>query len=288
MPKEATKQTLLEKLKSIYQTIDHIEKRGTNKSQHYKYVKAADLIHAVRNAFFELNIYAEVNFEPVNSFDFKTSSGTQMLGSTVRCTITFHDVDDPTATKYTASGIGTGADTTDKQAYKAQTGALKYALRNAFLVPDEADPENDGGDEVEEEPEPEPETRKPKQTPRQPKQDTEETRAYNKEELQAAAETKPVKGGDEVPPEDEKEGLRNRYELLGKDLASAGLTSKGMKQSAKRLAYLLKVTGADDPKNITRNQWNLFFDVVSKIKSGPGIKELVRLVEEAATESQQQ
>ena len=36
-----------------------------------------------------------------------------------------------------------GCDNNDKAAYKAQTGALKYALKNAFLIPDEADPEAD-------------------------------------------------------------------------------------------------------------------------------------------------
>jgi hypothetical protein len=38
---------------------------------------------------------------------------------------------------------GTGTDKGDKAVYKAMTGALKYGLRHAFLIPDESDPEAD-------------------------------------------------------------------------------------------------------------------------------------------------
>jgi hypothetical protein len=39
--------------------------------------------------------------------------------------------------------IGTGADSGDKAAYKAATGALKYALLTGFLIPTGDDPESD-------------------------------------------------------------------------------------------------------------------------------------------------
>ena len=64
-----------------------------------------------------------------------------MHTATVKATIVFHDLD--FNEKLTASGLGDGADSGDKGIYKAQTGALKNALRNAFLLPDEADPEAD-------------------------------------------------------------------------------------------------------------------------------------------------
>lgn len=274
--------TLVQKLKTIYEKIDHIEKRGKNKQQNYNYVKAADLAHAVRNAFTELGIYAEVNFSFINSFEFKTSSGTHMNGVNVQCSITFHDADDPTATKYTASGIGSGSDTTDKSAFKAQTGALKYALRNAFIVPDEADPENDSNEEAEEEVETvsrsEP-RRERRPAPAQKPEPEPETEEETKPELPTASGQL---AKDYIPQGEELDAIRNRYELLGKDLASAGLNSKGGTQGQKRLAYLLQVTGAPDAKQVTRNQWNTFFEVVSTVKSGPGIKELVKLVNEAA------
>jgi hypothetical protein len=264
--------TLLQKLNKIYKTVDHIEKNGWNEKQKYKFVRAADLAHAVRNAFADAGIYAEVNFEYLRGYEFTTTGGSKMQGVDVKCDIVFHDMDGDTTT-YRASGIGSGSDGLDKAAFKAQTGALKYALRNAFIVPDEADPENDSEDE------PEP-PRKTVSTAR-PKE-------ISKPKTEPTVTTNiPVASGNEIPPEDELEGIRNRYELLGKDLSDAGLTSKGMKQSSKRLAYLLKVTGAKDAKSITRNQWNLFFEIVGKVKSGPGIEELVRLVEESANQGEQ-
>lgn len=279
----AEKKTLIQKLNQIYKTVDHIEKNGWNEKQKYKFVRATDLAHAVRKAFADAGIYAEVNFEYLRGYEFTTTGGSKMQGADVKCDIIFHDVDGDTTT-YRASGIGSGSDGLDKAVFKAQTGALKYALRNAFIVPDEADPENDSIDEVSEEPEPKRETRKSAPAARQSKQVLAQEIA-----TQDTASSAPVSGkGDEIPPEDQLEAIRNRYELLGKDLIAAGLSSKGMKQASKRLAYLLKVTGADDPKKITRNQWNLFFDVVGKIKSGPGIKELVRLVEEAAETSEEE
>lgn len=279
----AEKKTLVQKLNQIYKTVNHIEKNGWNEKQKYKFVRAADLAHAVRNAFADAGIYAEVNFEHLRGYEFTTTGGSKMQGVDVKCDIIFHDVDGDTTT-YRASGIGSGSDGLDKAAFKAQTGALKYALRNAFIVPDEADPENDSTDEVAEEPEPKRETRKSSPAARQSKQ----APVQEIETLDTASSTLVTGNEDEIPPEDQLEAIRNRYELLGKDLTAAGLSSKGMKQASKRLAYLLKVTGATDPKQITRNQWNLFFDVVGKIKSGPGIKELVRLVEEAAGESQEE
>jgi arylamine N-acetyltransferase len=38
--------------------------------------------------------------------------------------------------------IGWGSDTLDKAPFKAMTGAVKYALRMNFLIPDENDPED--------------------------------------------------------------------------------------------------------------------------------------------------
>lgn len=274
----AAKLTLVQKLKSVYEKIDHIPKNGYNKTQKYPYVRAADLVHAVRNSLYELGIYAEVNFSWIGLSEFKTSSGTVMQACSVQCNITFHDTDDPTGTKYTCSGIGTGADTTDKQAYKAQTGALKYALRSAFLVPDEADPEQDDEEvgeqeEVEAEPERPIQKTQGKTTAGSKPQTTEKSEPVQK---------KLVKNGDEVPPADEMEGIRNRYSLLVGDLKKAGLNSTGKPQGKKLLAYLLQTTGATDGEKVTRNQWNTFFDVVSKIKSNGGDKELVKLVNEAS------
>lgn len=141
---EERKMNLKEKLHQIYSEIDHIDKSGHNKAQGYDYVKSVEVTRAIRKAFIEQKIYAEVNFDfvgaPYTIARAKEPSA-PFTAVNVRCTVVFHDLE--TGLEITASGLGTGCDTNDKAAYKAQTGALKYALKNAFLVPDEADPEAD-------------------------------------------------------------------------------------------------------------------------------------------------
>jgi hypothetical protein len=136
------------KLYSLYQTVDAIEKHGENKAQGYKYTRSVDVLRAVRARLFELKIYAEINFDFVgDTFTIPREKAPNAPFSAVRvkCSVVFHDLE--TGETRTASGLGTGCDNNDKSAYKAQTGALKYALKNAFLIPDEAgremDPEAD-------------------------------------------------------------------------------------------------------------------------------------------------
>jgi hypothetical protein len=99
---------------------------------------------AVRKQLIELKVYAEINFDFVgDTYTIAREKAPTAPFSAVRvkCSIIFHDLESFETS--TASGLGTSADTGDKAGYKAQTGALKYALKNAFLIPDEADPEAD-------------------------------------------------------------------------------------------------------------------------------------------------
>ena len=141
---KGTKMNLREKLHKIYSEIDHIDKTGFNKSQSYKYLKSVDVLHAIRKALIELKIYAEINFDFVGApytIAREKAPNAPFTAVNARCSIVFHDLE--TNEKITSSGLGTGCDTSDKAPYKAQTGGLKYAIKNAFLVPDEADPEAD-------------------------------------------------------------------------------------------------------------------------------------------------
>src|SRR5207244_7798356 len=53
------------------------------------------------------------------------------------------DADAPSTLPVVLHAYGTGTDKGEKSVFKAMTGALKYGLRNAFLIPDESDPEAD-------------------------------------------------------------------------------------------------------------------------------------------------
>lgn len=266
--------TLAQKLVEVYKKVDHIEKRGNNLAQNYRYVRASDLAHAIRNALAELRIYAQVVFESKPPYTYTTSNGKTMNMVDVRCDITFIDADDLNAPPFRTSGLGSGSDTGDKAIYKAQTGAAKYALRNAFLVPDDSDPENEEVVEPEKS-----ELRKSTGTTSKAAVSTKATlppkAEISSESLKQdvakpgeIASTFPVSSGiirqgeaDSLPTTDQTQSLRNRFSLMNKDLSDAGLkASKGMPVGRKLTTYLLHRTGMTDPEKITFQQWEKFFE----------------------------
>ena len=128
---------LAAKLAQIVSEIDHVDKKGRNEFHKYDYVKAADLANAVRKKLAEKNVFM---LSDVTSM--REEKYGDFLFTTIEVTYTFHDGDSDDTLSFKVPGVG--ADKGDKGLYKALTGSLKYAIRNAFLVPDEkADPEGD-------------------------------------------------------------------------------------------------------------------------------------------------
>lgn len=140
---------LFQKLAEVVTAIDHVEKGGTNTFQNYKYVKAADIARAVRRELSARNIYLVSDVVEIRNYTIPAKEGV-MQAVDVKMKFTFVDGDVPRDLSYgggptqmTLHAWGTGTDKGDKAVYKAMTGALKYGLRNAFLIPDESDPEAD-------------------------------------------------------------------------------------------------------------------------------------------------
>jgi hypothetical protein len=138
------KKTLAAKLVDIMKAVGYIRKSGTNQAQGYKYVMATDVADAVRDEMAKNNVSMVPSAVDVVA-EGLTPSGKQTL-LTLRFTWTLTDGD--TGETITFQSIGTGSDSSDKAAYKAATGALKYALLTAFLIPTGDDPENDSGDKT--------------------------------------------------------------------------------------------------------------------------------------------
>ena len=136
--------TLIEKLIQVYEKIDHIQKAGHNKSQNYDFVRAADMVRAVRKALLKLGVYAEVNLFSERQYTIarEKAPSAPFAAVDVRCVMIFHDVE--SGETITASGLGTGADTGDKAVYKAMTGSRKYAIINIFNLPIGNDVEEHG------------------------------------------------------------------------------------------------------------------------------------------------
>jgi ERF superfamily len=292
--------TLKEKLHSVYQTIDFIEKGGENTSQHYKYIKSADVVRNVRAALIAVRVYAEINFDFVGvpyTISRAKEPNAPFSAVNVKCSVVLEDLD--SNEKRTGSGLGTGCDTSDKAVYKAQTGSLKYALKNAFLIPDEADPEADSS--VDEPAEP---VRRaaPTSVPKAERPTLaasgataaagspahastgEQQEPRNALALVTAAAEAMADEDGTLPTEEQmtgKGGFSERFRKFCTDMSEVGKlkSSKNLPVNRKIVVFLLSIAGVDDAKNITVAQWeNFFARVDAKRAEAGGLAQLTILV----------
>ena len=303
--------TLKEKLYKVYQEIARIEKGGYNSAQKYDYVKASDVTHAVRKQLIDLKVYAEINFDFVgDTFTIARAKDKDAPFSAVRvkCSVVFHDLE--SLETLTSSGLGTGCDNNDKAAYKAQTGALKYALKNAFLIPDDADPEadttvDDRGDAQQYPDETQADFREPYPEARSmaapraqlPASLPPTTSPFPPEVFTAAPATQtaaPVPNrepGDEsydtgeMPTKDEMDAIRLKYKAFSDDIIDKGKlgANRGLKISDKIRTFVLYITKSPDIKFVTKFQWDDFFQRAEAAIANPevGYIGLVKLVNKA-------
>jgi hypothetical protein len=133
---------LAAKLSQVMAKVGYVQKGGTISAQGYKYVMASDVADKVRTALGELNVIMVPAAVDVIS-EGTTPSGKQTI---VTARYTWRFIDGDTGESLDIQTLGSGADSGDKHVYKSSTGALKYALLTAFLIPTGDDPENDSGD----------------------------------------------------------------------------------------------------------------------------------------------
>jgi ERF superfamily len=303
---DSPKLNLRQKLIQVYTEIDHVEKAGRNSKQNYSFVRAADVLRAVRSAFAKLGIYAEPNYELLGTYDIKTNSGGIMHTATVKAIIRLLDADSDEI--LTISGLGDGADGGDKGIYKAQTGATKNALRNGSLLPDEADPEADEtvDNSTQDAPPNAHEAIQAAQRPATAQKAKPATQrpvavqetllppppppvpAEKQNQGPAVAPTTTREPGDEdesgLPTEVEMIEYRKQFSELGDALKKDGklTTSKGVPINRKLLVFLLSITKASEAKNISKAGWDNFFARVEKAKVGTlGLVGFAQLVNKA-------
>lgn len=273
---------LREKLITVYQELDHVEKAGRNQKQGYNFVRSADVLREVRKVFAAHRICVETaDFELLGTYDIKTNAGGTMHSSTVKVTIIVHDADSDEKMRF--CGLGDGADSGDKGIYKAQTGAVKNALRNGLLLPDEADPEADERvDEATQAP-----AHHHKSTPRQVAVVAPEPEPEPEQEV-STQPIIPIADGGVLPDDATLQAHRNKVIALTTRLSESGelKASRGVRVSTKVLAYILKVTGATEAAKISALQWETFWSVVSEVlPKDDGLKHLAKLINAANKES---
>lgn len=132
---------------AIMSEVGYVQKLGKNIAQNYKYAGEAQLIEALRPALLKHGVICMpggvdvIDCTPVIIGEKKT------FRIVAKYTWVYTHV--ASNTHMQVEVIGEGVDTGDKSAYKAATGALKYALRQPFLIETGDEPE---AHEVEEKP----------------------------------------------------------------------------------------------------------------------------------------
>lgn len=148
---------IYEALHEAYKTTGYVQKTGKVKSKtgsvNYNYAGEADLIEALRPALVENNIVfycSDINIiEEKTEVSIKEWNGKETKTNQYHIsgifTFTFHHT--LSDTKLEAKSLGKGVDTGDKAEYKAMTGALKYALRQTFVIETGDDPDKQPSEE---------------------------------------------------------------------------------------------------------------------------------------------
>jgi len=136
-----------ERLAWVMRQVGWIQKSGHNRSQNYDYATDADVSDVVREKLAEVDV-AVIPY--VQSLAFREIQGKEkpIPVATVIMDLTFVYGEE----RLTVRTVGEGMDSGDKNVYKAMTGAVKYALLKAFLLPTGDDPEKDNKDEESEDP----------------------------------------------------------------------------------------------------------------------------------------
>lgn len=127
---------LAAKLVEIIKDLPMIEKKGRNDFHKYNYAMEVDFLEAVRPRLTERGILMSMS---VDSVDIANKGEKGGMVTTIQTSHTF--LDSETGETLTFKGAGQGEDKGDKGIYKAQTGALKYALAKFFLISTGDDPE---------------------------------------------------------------------------------------------------------------------------------------------------
>src|SRR5690625_4074796 len=141
MSKEERK--LVSKLVKVMEQVKYIEKKGYNKFHKYNYATESDVSEKVREVLAEQNVIMMPDVVEYSTREHENRQNNIEYIATVKMKFTF--IDGETGEELSIHSIGEGQDAGDKAVYKAITGATKYALMKAFMIPTGDDPEADSG-----------------------------------------------------------------------------------------------------------------------------------------------
>lgn len=123
---------LAAKILKIMDEVKSIAKDGTNAHFNYKFASDAAILTAVRGAFIKHKLVA-----------IPSQEACERVGDLTTVKVVYTIIDAETGYSCQATAYGQGQDKGDKGAYKAATGAEKYFLLKALMIPTQDDPEAD-------------------------------------------------------------------------------------------------------------------------------------------------
>ena len=127
---------LKEKILNVMKSVAVIGKDARNDEVGYDFVSAATMNAKVSVALRENRVICLPMSEMVDIRTIQTGGGNETL-ATVKVEITLQDVDSDES--FTIRGVGSGIDKGDKAIAKAQTMAMKYAWKMAFVIAESSD-----------------------------------------------------------------------------------------------------------------------------------------------------
>lgn len=127
-----TGRTLVKKLAKVMAIVESIPKTGYNAHHKYDYATERDITAAVRHHLAEQNVFV-----------FPSVVSSEVKGDITYAKVKFTLEDGDSGEKRECIIEGAGQDKGDKGLYKAYTGATKYFLLKAFLMPTGDDPETE-------------------------------------------------------------------------------------------------------------------------------------------------
>ena len=141
--KVEVKKSLVMKLAEVMQEVKYVQKRGHNKFHNYKYATESDVAEKVREELAARHVIMIPNVVSQSSREHTNAKGKTEYIATI--TMEFRFMDGETGEEISFHSVGEGQDSGDKAVYKAITGAQKYTLMRAFMIPTGDDPEADSG-----------------------------------------------------------------------------------------------------------------------------------------------
>ena len=120
------------KIAEIVEAVDFVAKDKEGPQGQYRYVSDAAMLQAVRGHMAQRQLTLVPRVVP-ESVSVVPRSGKP--GDVTTLVVEYILTDGESGESITAATVGQGFDSLDKGAYKAMTGALKYVLRQTFLIP---------------------------------------------------------------------------------------------------------------------------------------------------------